>query len=126
VLVEAQATARLTSEHVVRVIDVGMTASGQGYVVMEKLVGHDLADQLKAGAQFTVGEAVKMVLEASHGIAEAHAAGIVHRDIKPSNLFLSQKPDKTVTLKVLDFGLAQGQATTATTARGSSKGPRIA
>jgi serine/threonine-protein kinase len=130
VLNEAQATARLTSEHVVRVFDVGTTNGGFGYVVMEKLRGSDLAETLrpKDGSKrpLSVSAAVKLVLEACHGLAEAHAAGIVHRDIKPSNLFLAQKPDKTVTLKVLDFGLARAEVTAATTARGSARGPRIA
>jgi serine/threonine-protein kinase len=130
VLNEAQATARLTSEHVVRVFDVGTTNGGFGYVVMEKLRGCDLSEMLRTqdGSKrpVPVSEAVKLVLEACHGLAEAHAAGIVHRDIKPSNLFLAQKPDKTVTLKVLDFGLARAEVTAATTARGSARGPRIA
>lgn len=126
VLNEAQATARLTSEHVVRVHDVGTTKAGFGYVVMEKLRGCDLSEMIRGGKGVPVSEAVKLVLEACHGLAEAHAAGIVHRDIKPSNLFLAQKPDKTVTLKVLDFGLARAEVTAATTARGSARGPRIA
>lgn len=126
VLNEAQATARLTSEHVVRVMDVGTTNAGYGYVVMEKLRGCDLSEMIRGGKPLPVSEAVKLVLEACHGLAEAHAAGIVHRDIKPSNLFLAQKPDKTVTLKVLDFGLARAEVTAATTARGSARGPRIA
>ena len=126
VLNEAQATARLSSEHVVRVMDVGTTKSGYGYVVMEKLRGCDLAEMIRGGKPLPVQEAVKLVLEACHGLAEAHAAGIVHRDIKPSNLFLAQKPDKTVNLKVLDFGLARAEVTAATTARGSARGPRIA
>ena len=126
VLAEAQATARLTSEHVVRVVDVGATASGDAYVVMERLAGHDLAHAIRQGGAIQPSEAVRLVLEACHGLAEAHAAGIVHRDIKPSNLFLAEKADKTVTLKVLDFGLARAESTVATTARGSARGPRIA
>ena len=126
VLAEAQATARLSSEHVVRVMDVGTTQAGYGYVVMEKLTGCDLSEMIRGGKPLPLQEAVKLVLEACHGLAEAHAAGIVHRDIKPSNLFLAQKPDKTVTLKVLDFGLARAESTSATTARGSARGPRIA
>ncbi len=127
-LTEAQATARLTSEHVVRVFDVGTTTAGHAYVVMENLAGSDLARHLRKGAVMQVADAVKIVLQASHALAEAHASGIVHRDIKPSNLFLTTRGDKTVTVKVLDFGLAGAGSRAAVPSldAGPSAAPRIA
>jgi serine/threonine protein kinase len=107
-LSEAQASARLTSEHVARVFDVGVTGAGQAYVVMERLIGDDLLHVLRSGLRAPVEEAVKIVLQACHALAEAHASGTVHRDIKPSNLFLAKQSDGTLTVKVLDFGLACG------------------
>src|SRR5580693_7742213 len=44
---EARATARLTSEHVARVHDVGFLESGAPYMAMEYLDGTDLGDLLK-------------------------------------------------------------------------------
>ncbi len=105
-LEEAQATARLTSDHIVRVFDVGTTKGGHAYVVMERLLGTDLASELKQGRTPPLAEAVQIVMQACLGLAEAHASGIVHRDIKPSNLFLALRSDDTVVVKVLDFGLA--------------------
>lgn len=124
-LIEAQATARMTSEHVVRVFDVGTTKAGHAYVVMEKLVGNDLAQEIRKGIPSPVGDAVKIVLQVCHALAEAHAAGIVHRDVKPSNLFLAMQPDKTVVVKVLDFGLARADSSVAK-ASGASTMPRMA
>src|SRR5688572_10542120 len=43
---EAHAAARLKSEHVVRIMDVGKLASGVPYIVMERLEGTDLARRL--------------------------------------------------------------------------------
>jgi len=103
---EARATARIRSEHVVRVLDVGTTEGGLPYIVMELLHGRDLGQLLDSGA-LSVHHAVDFVLQASEALAEAHALGIVHRDLKPSNLWLSQRPDGTPFVKVLDFGISK-------------------
>jgi hypothetical protein len=54
-----------------------------------------------------VHDAVDFVLQASKGVAEAHARGVTHRDLKPSNLFVTSRYDGTPLVKVLDFGLAK-------------------
>ena len=41
--------------------------------------------------------------QAAHGLAYAHARGVIHRDIKPSNLLL----DTTGVVWIADFGLAK-------------------
>jgi tRNA A-37 threonylcarbamoyl transferase component Bud32 len=104
---EARAVVRLRSENVVRVLDTGSLDNGQPYIVMELLEGRDLAQELSARGPVSVVEAVDWVLQACEGIAEAHAAGIVHRDLKPANLFLTRRADRSVLIKVLDFGIAK-------------------
>ena len=54
-----------------------------------------------------VAEMVDYVLEALEAVAQAHALGIVHRDLKPSNLFLARRPDGSLVVKVLDFGISK-------------------
>lgn len=104
---EARAAARLESEHVVRVFDVGTLASGQPYMAMERLEGRDLGCLLAERGQLPVAEAAALLLQAIDALAEAHSLGIVHRDLKPSNLFLVERKDGTSGLKVLDFGAAK-------------------
>jgi len=104
---EARALARLDSEHIARVIDVGELATGVPYMVLEHLVGHTLADLLHTRGALPIAEAVTYVLEACEAMAEAHAAGIVHRDLKPENLFLATRPDGTQVIKVIDFGISK-------------------
>jgi serine/threonine protein kinase len=85
---EGQSAARLTSDHVVRIYDVGTLDSGAPFMVMELLRG-------------------EYVVQACDAVAEAHATGIVHRDLKPSNLFVSRRSDGRALVKVLDFGISK-------------------
>jgi serine/threonine-protein kinase len=102
---EGQAAARIKSEHVVRVHDVGVLPEGP-YMVLELLEGMDLGDRVAAG-RLPIPIAVDYVLQAGEAIAEAHALGIIHRDLKPSNLYLARRSDGTDCIKVLDFGISK-------------------
>jgi serine/threonine protein kinase len=104
---EARALGSIKSEHVARVLDVGRLASGAPYMVMEYLVGTDLGRLRRARGRLPVADAVDAVLQASEAIAEAHALGIVHRDLKPANLYVIARRDRTLCVKVLDFGLSK-------------------
>jgi serine/threonine-protein kinase len=104
---EARIAARLTSMHVARVTDIGQTETGVPYLVMELLVGHDLATELAQRRTLPVSEAVDAILQACEGLAEAHGVGLVHRDLKPANLFLAHRPNRPPVVKVLDFGLSK-------------------
>lgn len=104
---EARAAAKIRSEHVARVIDVGTLDNGAPYMVMEYLEGSDLAGVMAAATCLSVEDATSYVLQACEAIAEAHAHGIIHRDLKPANLFLSREPGGTAKVKVLDFGISK-------------------
>ena len=104
---EARAAARIESDHVVRVFDVGTLDSGQPYMAMEHLEGMDLGRLLAVRGQLPPEEAVAFLIQAIDALGEAHSLGIVHRDLKPSNLFVVHRRDGTDELKVLDFGAAK-------------------
>ncbi len=103
---EARAAAKLKSEHVARVLDVGSLENGAPYMVMEYLEGRDLAAIIEE-RPLSPREAVDLVLQACEAVAEAHAAGIVHRDLKPKNLFVTTRVDGRPLVKVLDFGISK-------------------
>jgi serine/threonine protein kinase len=98
---EAHAAARLTHPNVVMVFDSGED-DGIPFLVMERLPGRTLADELAAGplSLERVGEVARGILAA---LAAAHAAGIIHRDIKPGNVLLTHDGN----VKVSDFGIAK-------------------
>lgn len=106
-LQEAQAAARLQSDHVVRIHDVGQLDNGSPFMIMELLSGSDLGTILDERGPLPEAEAVDYVLQACAGVSEAHQRGIVHRDLKPANLFITRRSDGLPLLKVLDFGISK-------------------
>ncbi len=104
---EARAAASLRGAHVVRIFDVEQPDDGPPYMVMERLEGEPLDALLDRRKRLPVIEAVDYVLEACEAVAEAHAQGLVHRDLKPGNLFLTEGPDGSPLVKVLDFGISK-------------------
>jgi len=104
---EAQATVKLKSEHSARVMDVGTTPEGLPFMVMEYLDGNDLNQILRHHGPQVPAIVVDLMLQACEGIAEAHALGIIHRDVKPSNFFITRRPDGSMLLKILDFGISK-------------------
>ena len=104
---EGSATMRLKSEHIARVSATGALDSGVPYIVMEHLDGRDLRSVVKDSGPLAVSEAAAYIGQVCAALAEAHALGIVHRDLKPANLFLTRRPDGSVLIKVLDFGIAK-------------------
>jgi serine/threonine protein kinase len=104
---EARASAKIKSEHVTRVYDVGTSQSGSPFIVMEKLDGLDLEQLVERDGVLPIAQAIDYVLEACEALAEAHALGIVHRDLKPANLFLTHRADGSSCVKVLDFGISK-------------------
>lgn len=116
---EARAAARIESDHVARVFDVGKQDDGRAYMVLEFLEGANLGQVLASREALPVDEAVDLVLEALDAVAHAHVMGIVHRDLKPSNLFLVTRSDGSQRLKVLDFGISKASGFDASSSEAS-------
>lgn len=104
---EAQSAARIRNDHVARVFDIGRMSGVGPFLVMEYLVGSDLAAELQAWKALSVQDAVDLLMQACEGTAEAHALGIVHRDLKPANLFIVRGRGGEPVVKLLDFGISK-------------------
>jgi serine/threonine-protein kinase len=107
---EAKATAQLKSEHVARVMDVGVLPNGAPFMVMEYLEGCDLEELLRLNGRLPVEETVGYIIDALDGLAQAHALEIIHRDLKPANLFLAVQTSGTSIVKLVDFGISKSIA----------------
>ncbi len=103
---EGVSACRVNHPNAVAVLDSGVSHEGIAYMVMELLVGHSLADELKSRGRFSSERAVAIALPLCDALAAAHQEGVIHRDIKPDNVFLHLGPEGEA-VKVVDFGIAK-------------------
>ncbi len=103
---EAGAAGRLENRHVVDILDVGKTDSGEPFLVMELLQGQTLRSVIKRQRRLDPKLAATVARDICIALKAAHNANIVHRDLKPSNVVLHETPHGIV-LKVLDFGVSK-------------------
>lgn len=98
---EAIALAAIESPHVAEVYDVGLGDHGV-YVVMHRLAGRTLADELARQGPVTPARACRIGGDILSGLAAIHATGLCHRDLKPSNVMID-RDDRAI---LLDLGAA--------------------
>ena len=98
---EGSMLARLTHAGIARLLDAGVSPSGQPYLVLEHVDGERIDDYVKA-RRLGTADCVRLFLQVLDAVGHAHANLVVHRDIKPSNILVT--PQGTV--KLLDFGIA--------------------
>ena len=102
---EAKIGARVESDNVVDVLAAGVDEeTGAPYIVMELLLGEDLASRIARGP-IPLADALVVFTQLCTAVGKAHDAGVVHRDLKPENVFLVRGEPPVV--KVLDFGVAK-------------------
>jgi serine/threonine protein kinase len=104
---EVKVTSELAHPHIVSVYGTGEARSGQPYLVMEFLEGEDLQTRLEREGAQDLSTTVAIVNQLASALTVAHAEGVVHRDLKPDNVFLVQRPDQAVFVKIVDFGISK-------------------
>jgi len=101
-IAERQILANLNHPRIARLLDGGLSESGNPYLVLEFVDGVSISrycDDL----QLSVADRLALFLNVCEAVAYAHRALIVHRDLKPSNILVDAAGD----VKLLDFGIAK-------------------
>ena len=115
---EMEAASRLRHERCVRAYDFGGD-SGHVYIAYEYVQGQTMREALRAG-RLGDRDAIEAAAQILDALAHAHRLGIVHRDVKPSNVLLEEGPE--LSIRLLDFGLAQFDEADTLTAVGDVPG----
>ncbi|MBN2341534.1 MAG: serine/threonine protein kinase [Deltaproteobacteria bacterium] len=104
---EAKAAASIGHKNIVDVLDVGVSAEGEPYLVMEFMEGESLCDMLRRKGPISLEAAVGILLPVLEALEAVHNKGIIHRDLKPDNIFLVYRNDGTPLVKLIDFGISK-------------------
>ena len=99
---EIKLARKITHKNVLRTHDFG-EFEGTPYISMEYLEGVTLKDLQKRKGALPLGVGLQIAKQMCHGLAAAHAQGVIHRDIKPQNMLIIPE---TGDLKIMDFGIA--------------------
>lgn len=99
---ERQILALLEHPHIARLLDGGITASGQPYIVMEYIEGARITDYCQSH-NLNIRQRLALFRQICSAVHYAHQHLVVHRDIKPSNILVA----KDGAPKLLDFGIAK-------------------
>jgi eukaryotic-like serine/threonine-protein kinase len=108
--------AALHNEHIVKIMDSGVTPEGYPFYVMEYLRGMTLGELLRAESRLPLDRTVNIISQICNGLLQAHQGvnlpggehieAVIHRDLKPDNIFL-QPTDLGEWVKIVDFGIAK-------------------
>ena len=99
---ERQILADLVHPFIARLLDGGVTETGEMYLAMEYVDGISITDYCQKHA-LTLRQRLRVFLDVCSAVQFAHQNLVVHRDLKPDNILIATdgKP------RLLDFGTAK-------------------
>jgi tetratricopeptide (TPR) repeat protein len=98
---EGSVLARLRHPNIAQLLDAGVTARNQPYLVLEYVRGERI-DLYCDKNELQFEQRIRLFLDVLAAVAHAHRNLIVHRDLKPPNILVTQEG----VVKLLDFGVA--------------------
>jgi serine/threonine protein kinase/Tol biopolymer transport system component/ABC-type branched-subunit amino acid transport system substrate-binding protein len=110
---EAKLLQMLSSPQAVKVLDYGED-EGLNFIALEYVQGKTLVSILEEEGPLEVNRALDIAKQVALCLVDAHAKSIVHRDLRPANVMVTAEG----TVKVMDFGVAQGAELSRLTATG--------
>ncbi len=102
---EARIAASFSHPNVVTVFDFGVVGESRAFLVMERLEGTTLREEIGRGP-VEHGRVLAIMRGVCAAVDAAHRRQLIHRDLKPENVFLA-RTDGAESPKVLDFGIAK-------------------
>ncbi|GEM_PF-1698553 len=103
---EAQLASKLNHESIATIFDFGVEKN-LAYISMEYFDGQPLDSLYSEALKFDYVLFLDVFIQIATAISHAHKRGVIHRDLKPGNILSRINADGSITVKILDFGLAK-------------------
>ncbi|MDT8342110.1 MAG: protein kinase [Longimicrobiales bacterium] len=108
---EARAIAAIRHPNIVEVFDYGSLEPHGAFLVMERIWGVTLREELDRRSPLSGAGAAEWFEPILNGVAAAHEEGVIHRDLKPENVVRSRPEPGPPVVRILDFGVAKVRPT---------------
>jgi serine/threonine-protein kinase len=102
---EAEAMAKLSHPHLVRIYHYDPGFDDLAYIVMEFVDGETIEEIIRRTGRMTAGRVVHILRQVLSALQEIHANKMLHRDISPQNVMLCRYAGIDDFAKVLDLGI---------------------
>lgn len=102
---ERQALALMEHPSIAKILDAGISPSGQPFFAMELVDGVTLTKYCSS-IKMSIDERLRLFYQICTAVHHAHQKGIIHRDLKPGNIIVTTVDGKPMP-KIIDFGLAK-------------------
>src|SRR3979409_1730133 len=89
--------------HIVNIFQVGTTAAGRPYIVMQYHPHGSLEAKIHDDGPVGWADALHIGVKVAGALETAHRRGTLHRDVKPANILLTEYGEPQLT----DFGIAR-------------------
>ncbi len=99
---ERQFLERLSHPGIAKLVEAGISDSGQHYLALEYVEGTPLTGYCDA-QQLGVRDRLMLLMQVLRAVDHAHSRSILHRDLKPSNILVTPAGE----VRLLDFGIAK-------------------
>src|SRR3954462_4978273 len=86
---EARTAAAIRHANVATIYEVGETAEGQPFIVMEYCEGETLSQRIRR-QPLTSTDWVHIARQIAAGLSAAHENGVIHRDLKTPNIIIER------------------------------------
>lgn len=110
---EIEAAGMLSHSNLVSVLGAGRLASGAPYLVMDYAAGTTLSSLLEMQGSLREESVFEIFEQVGEGLRYLHDQGIIHRDLKPANIIVSDTDSGAVSVKIVDYGIAKLQSSSA-------------
>lgn len=104
---EARLATQIKHPNVAILYDFSTLPDASFYMVWEHIQGQDVGDRIRNQGPFSVPTAVRLGIQALHGLEAVHATGVIHRDLSPDNLMITEDKARNLRVKIIDLGLAR-------------------